>query len=194
MMSSKFIDYNNIEYKSGDLIFFWGNDNLSRLISWITWGPSHVAIIVKYNNQLLLAESTTLYNKPCVAQEKIVSGVQLHHIAERIEDYKNGKIQHCPLSGDCSLTNIQCDTLENIITDNLGVIYDSKMAILSATPFLKMLPYPDKSSLFCSAFVARTYQIINRMNWSNPEIYSPAGLRRSLLWSATIERGQVFYP
>lgn len=178
----------------GDLLFFWGNDFQSRCISLATWGPCHVGIITKYNDQLLLAESTANCTHPCVIQNKIVYGVQFHYVDQRISDYSGGKVQIYHMVNECTLSEDKIVILNKILMSYVGVAYDMNSAVLSAAPFIKMLPYPDESSLFCSALVARIYQILNRMNWSNPEIYSPAGLRRSLLWSAVIKPGRIYYP
>ncbi len=182
------------DFKPGDLLFFWGHDILSRGISLITWGPSHVAVVTKYQGSLVLAESTTLCRTPCLAQGKRVSGVQLHDIQGRLEDYNGGRVQHYPLDSDCVLCPEKQDHLEAIITDYLGTTYDPYTAALSATFFLKLLPYPDRQSLCCSGLIARIYMVLNRMNWDNPEKYSPAKLRNRLLYAATIKPGTLFHP
>lgn len=183
--------------KPGDLVFFWGNDVVSKLIELTTFGPSHVGILTNYKGQLLLAESTTLCPHPCIAQNKCVSGVQLHPLADRVRDYPRGRVRLYPLVDDCQLTPAQTTRLEELVTSYLGTTYDYTNAALSATSFIKYLPglpYPDKQSLFCSALVARWLQVLNRMNWSNPESHSPSGLHHALRRTAVIEPGQLLYP
>ena len=177
--------------KPGDLVFFWGNDWVSKVIEFTTFGPSHVGIMTNYKGQLLLAESTTLCRHECVAQGKRVSGVQLHHLSDRLKDYPKGQARLYPLVDDFALDAIGQGRLEALLTSYLGTTYDYVNAGLTATFYLKYLnPYPDRHSLFCSALVARLYQVLNRLNHGNPEWYSPSHLRYVLLRSAVIEHGQ----
>lgn len=180
-----------LSLRPGDLIFFWGNDLVSKAIEIVTFGPSHVGIMTMYQGQFLLAEATTLCRHKCEAQAKQIRGFQFHRLPDRLTDYPKGQAYAYCLASDCQLTQAQTDQLEQLATGAIGTDYDYFNAGLSATRFLKYLnPYPDRKSLFCSALVARFYQRLGLLNWSSPEIWSPSALRATLLRNAVIEKGQ----
>ena len=172
-------------WQAGDVLLFWGADPLSWVIRWGTWGPSHVGIVIEYQGQLALLESTTLCDIPCLYQGRVVAGVQVHLIADRVARYR-GTVQVMSLMPECALSPVDVDEMTVDVLKHylaVGASYDLTGAVLSATwvaKYLAVLPFPDPDSLFCSALVARLLMVRNRMNWDDPGRYSPAGLVRTL--------------
>ncbi len=72
--------------QEGDVLAFSGSHWMSRLIQVATFSPySHVGIVYRCPvNGLLLAESTTMLETPCVVRGVRHSGVQAHCLVERI--------------------------------------------------------------------------------------------------------------
>lgn len=171
----------------GTVVAFWGTDWLSRLISWSTWGPSHVGIIAELNGQLVLFESTTLCKTPCLIQGKCVSGVQAQNIEDRVKQYRGGSVKYYPLHSHLNLNETESTKMSNFLISQIGKEYDKKAAVLSASHILKYFPNPDLDTIFCSALVARALMISGRMPWANPETYSPASLLRTLKKSAILK-------
>lgn len=155
----------------GDVIMLRGNDAFNRMYSTLCWRPwhwfklpdSHTGIVVKYDGQLCLMESTTLSKHRCKIAGQTVSGVQVIPICERIGSY-NGTVHVCRLSYESrskvSASKVQEDNqlwIDGIT--NRPIAYDWWHAIWSGVPFgrlfLYLSPYPTTSKMFCSELVMR---------------------------------------
>lgn len=172
-----------ISWMPGDLLLFLGADLTSRVIEWMTWGPSHVGIVAQHETGPLLVESTTLCPWPCVLQGVSVSGVQAHRLEERIATYP-GKVQRISLAPAWRLAETESQLLSKMLfTHWIGRPYDLRGAILSGTRAFKwsrLMPYPDLGSQFCSELVAAVLMRLGRMPLSNPSAYNPGSLLREL--------------
>src|SRR5689334_3757390 len=89
---------NDHDFRCGDVIGFSGRDVISRAIKLATVPPwywfsahwkcvSHVGICVHYKDMIVLVESTTLDDEPCLITGKKIKGVQAHTPRERIAYY-----------------------------------------------------------------------------------------------------------
>ncbi len=170
--------------KPGTIIAFWGTDWLSQLISVSTLGPSHVGIIggLKLDKCAgpIIYESTTLSYEPCLINDEFIDGVQAHCLASRVASYK-GAVHAYHLHPSLELSPLETMKLDGYLKSMLGKTYDTKAAVFSATHLLKYrFKHPDLDTIFCSALVARALMLLNRMNWSNPEWFSPSGLVHEL--------------
>lgn len=184
------------DLKPGDLLFFYGNDWTSKVITYYTWGPSHVGIVVDsslmqlldpHGSKLALLESTTMCPTPCLKTGNHINGIQIQDIPTRIAQYGTAPT-FLKLRDECALNHTALQDFHCYARRVVGKNYDLPNAILSATNILKYLVTPDINTLFCSALVARLLMLVNKMNWANPEIYSPASLKRALLSTAVYER------
>ena len=171
--------------KAGDIIGFSGDSWLSFGISVATlgipfWDLSHVGIIGEHEGDLLLFESTTLNDSPCVIQEKRVSGVQAHRLDECVKAYR-GKAWLYPLFR--ATYPQESKRLSEFLTKNLGKDYDAIGAVRSGG-FVwawigSMLRRQDLSSLFCSELCAAAHQHIGILRTDNASRWSPNRLVRT---------------
>jgi hypothetical protein len=176
-----------MDFEPGDLLIFYGRDLSSRVIEWATRGPSHVGIVcplparVKEDN-LLLFESTTLCNEPCVLTGQFIEGVQAHEPASRIAGYP-GEVALLRLMPAWRLNEREAALLYDWLMHVASVPYDLRGALLSGTRLFKwtaLMPYADLESLFCSELCAAALMRLHRLPLSNPSLYNPASLVREL--------------
>ena len=193
-------------FVAGDLLFFLGDDELSQAIAWktATWAQwlfglsfSHVGICASVGPSMivqgatdgvLLFESTTLCELPCIFAKTKVSGVQAHLPQQRIDAYP-GKVWRMrltePLDGE------ESGKLTGFLTDKLGRPYDAERAALLAGrrfvyDFQGLAPTHD--SLFCSELVSAACKRVDRIvpRGIDPESYSPNLLARAALHSGEV--------
>jgi hypothetical protein len=120
--------------KAGDWIGFSSHSAFGASVNTFTWGIpfwhlSHVGVIADYEGQLLLFESTTLSDVPCVIQRKPVRGVQAVRLRDRLAKYQ-GKAWRYPLYR--TLYDHESRRLTKFLVDRLGRPYDERAAIESA--------------------------------------------------------------
>ena len=179
------------EYKAGDVVGFSGNGQLSVWINLATagipwWSLSHAALIAPHptTDELVLYESTTLYDGPCLVQGKKVAGVQAHDVEKRAADY-DGKVWLYSLAAP--LTPEEYAGLRDAATSYLGTRYDRSGAFQARQAGFGWLERlcirrpEDLSSLFCSEFVAACLKSIGRFEVENVSIFNPNRLGRELL-------------
>lgn len=185
-----------MDWMPGDLLFCYGGDMISRVISWgTTWPidpwscwrpPSHVGMIVSCGRfDRVLIESTSLCQTPCLAHGVRRAGIQIHTPEERIEDYTRtgGEVEVYRLSGLHRLS-LDHDLLERLAQRLLHeqAPYDTLGALVSGTRLSGWLrcARADLSRLFCSEMVAALLMSLGMMNQENPRRYSPGRLLREL--------------
>lgn len=196
--------------EAGDIFCCWGTDWVSRGISLPTsslfgpsgvrWAPSHVAIAgTRFHprcDSCWWWESTTLTTRPCLESKERVSGVQVHAIADRVDDYlrAGGRVQVYRLTRFDTLGGKEVHDLRNFLCDCLNdedlqkpLGYDLEGAVLSGTKILRtLLPWRNQmETLFCSEMVAAALQRLNRLCRCNPASYSPGRLMRKLITQGT---------
>ena len=113
--------------KAGDIIGFSGDSWLSVGINLATygipfWSLSHVGIVGEHDGELLLFESTSLSDLPCVIQGKPVWGTQAHRIDECVRTY-GGKVWHYPLYRP--LYPFESKRLSEFLLEYIGKDYDA---------------------------------------------------------------------
>ncbi len=206
-----------MDFQPGDIAACHGADWTSRVIRWGTSslfppsglriGPSHVAILCRWRQQMVWAESTTLCSHPCLIQNNTVAGGQLHFPRERIEDYvgNGGRVDLYRLTHFHRLSPHESRLLTCLLLNEFidaGVQYDMGGALLSGTRVFQLsrwFPGANLDQLFCSEMVAAIVMRLNRMNHSNPSRYNPARLLRELVRTgkytrvATITKNGVTY-
>ena len=131
---------------------------------------------------MLLFESTTLCDEPCVLTGKLISGVQAHEPESRIDGYP-GDVARLRLMPAWRLGRREVELLHNWLMHVASEPYDLRGALISGTRLFKwtaLMPYPDLGSLFCSELCAAALMRLHRMPLENPSAYSPASLVREL--------------
>ena len=164
--------------KTGDIVLFGGNKGIGPLIKFLTRSDwSHVGMVVKDRNDILLWESMKFGKASDVEFNKEVKGVQMTLLSERIRKF-SGKIAIRRLSIDF---NEEMDgKLFEFRQKIKGRPYEKnhKDLLASALDF-QFFKFDDASedlsSLFCSELIAETYQELGLLSsdLSSSE-YTPA--------------------
>ena len=167
------------ELKPGDVIGFSGRGYQSVAINILTygiphWSISHVGILGQHKGKLLLFESTTLTDIPCVIQGKSVQGTQACHLEDRLKSYA-GRAWHYPLYR--KLFAFECKRLNDFLVDHIGVPYDREGAIRaggSLWSWVKSFFYPENLDfIFCSEFCAAAHRDIGLLRTDNASSWNP---------------------
>ena len=186
----------------GDILAFYGDGFSSRLIELVTWGPSHVGIVAKWEvpdidgdwvSRIVLVESTSLCVRPCLVAGQHISGVQAQDPWQRIGDY-NGQVRRYRLADHWTLGSDEEDLLTAMCRRWMGRSYDYRGALWSGTKILKWLPrlpYSDLGSLFCSELIAACLQRLGRLCVSNAGVFNPGSLVRTLVKSGVYLPGEA---
>lgn len=175
-----------MQFRPGDLLFFYGQTWQSRVIEAVTRGPSHVGICSAWyhccqpvvDGETLLFESTTLCDLPDLLLGEKIDGVQVHRPAERIDAYQ-GRICCMRLADGWELEKDEEYALRNWLHDLHGKPYDLEGALASGTRLFKwlpLMPYPDLGHLFCSELCAELLMRLHRLPLGDPGVYNPASL------------------
>lgn len=173
------------DWLDADLLFFWGDDLVSRTIEFFTRGPSHVGILARGyapdHERLLLFESTTLCKLPDVMAHAPIEGVQAHYPEDRIEAYP-GRVARMRLADFWRLDRDEADLLRGEVHELHGLPYDLEGAVLTELRLTRhwFRPYADMGSVFCSEMCAALLMRLGRLGDDNPSRYTPAGLMRRL--------------
>lgn len=167
------------EIKSGDVIGFSGKSWHNIFINLCSygipyWGISHVGIIGEYEGELLLFESTTLSNIPCVIQDKPFPGTQAVRLDDRLANY-DGRVWHYPLYR--RLFSAEAERLNQFLVDHIGISYDHIGAIRSGGQawswFESLLHEEDLDSIFCSELCAAAHREIGMIRTDNVSRWNP---------------------
>jgi hypothetical protein len=167
------------EIKVGDIIGFSGYGWKSVLINVCSygipwWNLSHIGIIGEYEGELLLFESTTLSNLPCVIQGKSFQGTQACRLNDRVAAYL-GSAWHYPLYR--SLFGAEADRLNKFLIEHLGIQYDHIGAIRSggaAWSWLEShLHSENLDSIFCSEYCAAAHRDIGLIQTDHVSRWNP---------------------
>jgi len=176
------------EIKVGDLIAFSGRSWKSAVINLCSygipwWSASHVGIIGEYQGELLLFESTTLSNIPCVIQGKPFKGTQACRLEDRIASYA-GSIWHYPLYRD--LFDAEFERLNKFLIDHIGILYDHIGAIRSGGAawswFESYIHDENLDSIFCSEYCAAAHCDIGMLRTGHVSRWNPNRLIRYERW------------
>lgn len=141
--------------KEGDILLFSGKgivSNIIKLASFSRW--SHIGVMVKYNNELKILESTTLFENKT---GKRVKGVQLVYPEYRLSTYK-GKIARLSYTG----RPIDRERSDHFIRVMDTTPYEKNRIELSKAA-LDLFHFKNKrdiSSVFCSELVAEYLQYV----------------------------------
>lgn len=190
------------EWLPGDIVACYGTCVTARAIRFGTacpWpfaprrlrlGPSHVGMIVPFQNELLWWESTSLGRRLCRVRRTMTIGVQAHLPADRIADYyaEGGVVDVYRLSAiDLLTVEEQTELAENAVRF-LGIKYDTRGALISGMRIrkaLRLLPERALSSVFCSEWIAAMLMRVHVMNRDNPTRYNPSSLLRQLVYTGS---------
>jgi len=148
---------------TGDIVLFSGKGGISAGIKWATTSRwSHVAMVFNLAdyNFVTLWESTTLTNLEDLDTKKVMRGVQLIPLSDRVQTY-DGEIALRRLSG-VTLKAQELGALMALRKDLRGRPYEKRKIelIKAAYDGLFGLNEEDLSSLFCSELVAESYQVM----------------------------------
>lgn len=184
------------QFLPGDLLFFLGDDRLSREIAWRTasWWQifqwrrfSHVAIVAELPlpgaKELypLLVESTTMCGAACLWQGREVDGVQVHDPQTRVNDYP-GKVWRFRLVEP--LSEEESGRLTQFCRETIGEPYDRLRAGMLAMGDLRGFFHcpPTLHEWFCSEHAATGLKRAGRIGQDNNcERLSPNGLAMLLM-------------
>ncbi len=185
-------------FRAGDVLLFSGRDRVSTLIKlasvpllywpgvqlalhplarqphwrWI----SHVAICCDWHSEVILVESTTMNDEPCLVRHVRIDGVQAHEPKRRIAGYPGVVWRMRPAPG-WELTNARRDELTRFVHWQFGEGYDFAGAARSAS----WLPDVYRQAVrFCSDLAAACLTRIGYLAVSNPKGYTPSGLAGAL--------------
>lgn len=185
-----------MEIKAGDIIGFSGSGFVSDLINVGTfgiprWHLSHVGIVVKYRNELLLFESTSLApaGLECRIQKRHVKGVQAHTLPSLRK--RPGRIWLYPLYRE--LFNNESQRLMYYAISQLGKDYDMLGAGRAGGGlFLRwarvLLRNENLDDVFCSEFAAAAESHIGVLPTGNASSYSPNGFVRRARRAGVLKR------
>lgn len=180
--------------REGDLFGYLGKNIGSQWINIVTYGIpffglSHIAILAKYQGELVLFESTTWNDKPCIIQNKCVKGVQAHHLAERLIQY-DGKIWHYPLSR--RIREYESQDLTDFLMKQIGKSYDTIGAFRSGGRGFnwieRHLHKESLHTLFCSELCAAAHREINRFETRDASCWNPNSLVREETYRGTLSK------
>jgi hypothetical protein len=183
------------EIKPGDIIGFSGRSLISAGINLGTygipwWSISHVGIIGRYNDRLLLFESTELPGgEPCEVCDRTLCGTQAHDLSFIIEQYK-GAVWHYPLYR--RLYRHESIRLTYFLLETIGREYDYYGAVRAGgfilSTALAMFFPQDTGLLFCSEWAAAAHQAIGVLQTGNISSWSPNFLTRYERWRGILAR------
>ncbi|MHC4703559.1 MAG: hypothetical protein ACYTFQ_23595 [Planctomycetota bacterium] len=168
--------------KPGDIIGFTGLGWECVAINILTYGLprlsiAHVGIMGEYEGELLLFESTTLSDVPCVIQGKLIDGVQAVRLPDRIKGYneRGGRIWHYPLHRP--LYDHESTRLNKFLAEQIGRPYDTTGAMnaggLIWSTIKSWLHDADLSELFCSELSTAAHNYIGMMRTKNVSRWNP---------------------
>jgi len=180
------------EFKAGDILGFSGDAWASAGINLGSfgipfWDLSHIGIVGEHEGRLLLFESTTFNDKPCVILGKKIKGSQAHELADTIADYQ-GKVWHYPLYR--RLFEHERIRLNDFLHETIGHPYDKIGAFraggIGFSWLESQLREVDLSALFCSEWTAAAHAEIgifpndNGARW-NPNHFARTERRMGIL-------------
>ena len=207
-------------WHTADLLAFSGRSLVSLSIKVGTCSPiSHVAAIAwtpgwqlrslaaggviklpahrfrQWNDRHLLYESTTLSEEPCQITGQRIQGVQAHPPVERIARY-DGRVRLYRLTPAWrhEFTVEKATRLTGHLLARIGQHYDGRGAILAGTRVVKHFwawRLVDRSSLFCSEYLAAVLQHVGLFPISNASKVTPASLVKLLVEAEVYEPGVV---
>jgi len=195
----------DFEFQPLDIAACYGRGFTAKAISYLTAsalapqrlkvGPSHVAVLTRFQGNMVWVESTTLCKHPCAILGYHVDGCQSHLPEDRVRDYveTGGHVDVYRLSPIEGLSTLESELLTKILVLHFigqRVTYDLGGALLSGTRILKwtrFLPQADLNELFCSELVAAVLMRLGRMNRNNPTRFNPASLLRLLVRQGTFQ-------
>ena len=182
------------DVQPGDVIGFSSRSSLGRWVNYATLGVpgrglSHIGIaalspLASYPG-IVLFESTTTCNRPCLIEGQVVHGVQCQKLIERVADYeKIGRSWVYPLW--VPLTDPEANQLTVCCEGDCGKQYDYEGAIRSrqlGLGWLARMVYPraeNLHALFCSELVAQRLRGLERLDVSNVSDWAPNPLAREM--------------
>lgn len=180
--------------KVGDIVSFSGVGWPSIVVNLGSYGipwlhASHIGIMGEYKGELLLFESTTLSNLPCVIRCEPFKGTQAVRLEDRVASYE-GRIHHYPLY--CELYHDEAARLNAFLIDHIGIPYDTIGAFRSggtAWSWLESwLREEDLSRIFCSEFCAAGHREIGMMRTDNVSSWNPNKFIRHERWEETLSK------
>lgn len=205
--------------KPGDIFACWGFEPLSRFISLetslLTWpfapsglrlSPSHVAIacprFAPHHSRCFWFESTTMTGRSCLERGHAVSGVQVHSVGLRAQDYlQQGRVDLYRLTPINELSSDQVGAMRFDLISwfiRKGISYDAAFAVFSGARLIRTIDKltglltPRMESVFCSQLIAAELMTIGLMNRDNPIRYNPGRLLRTLVRQGTYTRIRSF--
>jgi hypothetical protein len=168
---------------TGDLVLFSGKGGVSAGIKWFTrssWSHVGMALRLPEWDMVLLWESTVINNVKDVEEGRVLQGVQLTPLSERLARYDGDvAIRHL----EVERTPAMASALRQLREQFRGRPYEGKhIELLKSAydgPFGRN--HEDLSSLFCSEMVAEAYQAMDLLpprpasNEYTPRDFSAAG-------------------
>ncbi len=177
-------------FAEGDVLAFGGKGFVSEIIKIFTLGEvSHVGLVTRFDDRIVLAESTTLCNVPCLHCGKKHEGVQLTDIQARIDAY-DGKVWLYPLKN--FLNPAQRRFLHEFLNKQLEKPYDSTGAVESAGNLAAEVQGEingeNLDKVFCSELTAGGLRSVGLFITENASKWNPSRLIRHLRLQGLVNR------
>lgn len=178
--------------KTGDVFGFSGSHYSSDFINAVTLGIprvsiSHVGIVCEVNGEKLLFEAMMEPAEECIVSRKVFAGAQAH-LASDVLNYQ-GKVWHYPLYRE--LFQHEERRLRWKLIATVGTPYDTIGAMRSGGLLFAMLEASarrqNKTSLFCSEWVATSLSDIGIFATGNVSRWNPNKLIRRLRLTGILE-------
>jgi len=176
--------------KPGDVIGFSGRGWVSAAINIGTYGfpfcgISHIGVMAHDpEGRLLLFESTSLENLPCVISGEDFTGTQAHYLDDILEAYF-GRVYHYPLyrplypNENTRLTRFLMETIHTPY-DLMGAFRATGVGISWIESWFRE---QDLNTIFCSEWIASALSVIGIFPTSNASRWNPNRLVRHLRWN-----------
>jgi hypothetical protein len=166
--------------KPGDIIGFLGNNFVSALVNFGTYGipfrgVSHVGIMGEATDgRLLLFESTTLNDLPCAIAGAKFDGTQAHELDSVVRSYR-GQIWHYPLYR--SLYDFERQRLTDFLMGTVHVPYGAMEAFRSGGEGLSFVESlfreADLHRIFCSEWCCAAHAYMGIFPTANVARWNP---------------------
>lgn len=171
------------DFRPGDILGFSGKGLTSNVIKAFTCSRySHVGGIAPYAGEMLLFESTTLSDLPCVITGEHVKGVQAQYPNRRIAAYE-GSVWRLRLVPDWVLSSDETELLTRYLVAKIGIDYSAAEAALAGGNLIKRWICRRESfhHAFCSQLWTGALERVGRHPPVNAGKVNPGQLIRTLV-------------
>lgn len=158
------INLENIDFKTGDLIFLSGDTQGEKVIRWLTGNPyTHVAIVIVENGIVYLFEADI--------GQKYRDGPRVIALADKLKRYHGFRVcAYRPINKP-----IENSKILKLVDNYVNLELDDKMTTWAVADYPLLYDFfKDDSKIFCSEIVADVLQKLGVLKYDHiPAWYSP---------------------